>query len=233
MIKINKLKEPSEWTRYRMTPGVDYQSIPELVDSLLEEQGYICAYCMRRIPCQDKLYNNKKNKSSYTVTKESHRIEHIKSRELHDDQKLSYSNMVICCPGHIDTEDHCDRLKGSKDLSFTPIDQSFIDTIKYSSDGTISSTNSQYNKEMNEILNLNTDMLRRNRKELWMEIVTLLQSRRPKGQAWSKKELEPLLRKYSEKYRYYDQDRKKVIYQYHPYCGIVIYNLQKKIQSLF
>lgn len=56
MIKIAKNKEPKEWTEYRNTPGVDYQSIPELVESLLKEQGYICAYCMRRIPHRDKLY---------------------------------------------------------------------------------------------------------------------------------------------------------------------------------
>ena len=38
MILIKKNPEPREWLEYRSTPGVDYQSIPELVDSLLEEQ---------------------------------------------------------------------------------------------------------------------------------------------------------------------------------------------------
>ena len=42
MILITKNKEPKEWTEYRNTPGVDYQAIPELVQSLLKEQGYIC-----------------------------------------------------------------------------------------------------------------------------------------------------------------------------------------------
>ena len=41
MILINKNKEPKEWTEYKSTPGVDYQAIPELVQSLLKEQGYI------------------------------------------------------------------------------------------------------------------------------------------------------------------------------------------------
>ena len=40
MILITKNKEPKEWTEYRNTPGVDYQAIPELVQSLLKEQGY-------------------------------------------------------------------------------------------------------------------------------------------------------------------------------------------------
>lgn len=41
MRKINKGPEPVKWKQYRKTPGVKYQSIPELRDSLLKEQGYI------------------------------------------------------------------------------------------------------------------------------------------------------------------------------------------------
>ena len=104
MIKIAKGKEPKEWTEYRNTPGVDYQSIPELVESLLKEQGYICAYCMRRIPHRDKLY--KKDGIKYVLTDEAHRIEHVLSRDNHPDKKLDYNNMVVCCPGHIGDEDH-------------------------------------------------------------------------------------------------------------------------------
>lgn len=121
MILITKNKEPKEWTEYRNTPGVDYQAIPELVQSLLKEQGYICAYCMRRIPTKDKIY--KKDGVNFVYTNEDHRVEHIKSREQHDDLKLDYTNMVVCCPGHIGAQDHCDRLKGPKDISFSPIDK--------------------------------------------------------------------------------------------------------------
>ena len=127
MILIQKKSEPKEWQEYRCTPGVDYQSIPELVDALLEEQGYICAYCMRRIPHKDRLY--KKDGINYVLTDEDHRVEHIQSRENHDDKKLDYSNMVVCCPGHIGNEEHCDRLKGSKDILFTPLDANFIATL--------------------------------------------------------------------------------------------------------
>ena len=92
MILIQKKSEPKEWQEYRCTPGVDYQSIPELVDALLEEQGYICAYCMRRIPHKDRLY--KKDGINYVLTDEDHRVEHIQSRENHDDKKLDYSNKI-------------------------------------------------------------------------------------------------------------------------------------------
>lgn len=125
---------------------------------------------MRRIPQQDKLY--KKDGKNYVLTQENHRVEHVKCRELHDDLKLEYTNMVICCPGHIGTDDHCDRLKGAKDISFTPLDQQFINTIKYNSDGTIISTNELYNTEINDILNLNTKLLKVNRKAMLTQVIT-------------------------------------------------------------
>ena len=184
MILIQKKSEPKEWQEYRCTPGVDYQSIPELVDALLEEQGYICAYCMRRIPHKDRLY--KKDGINYVLTDEDHRVEHIQSRENHDDKKLDYSNMVICCPGHIGSEEHCDRLKGSKDISFTPLDANFIATLSYKMDGEIVSSNEQYNKEINEVLNLNTPILKENRKNTWeavkKELIALIRVHADEGE---------------------------------------------------
>ena len=228
MILITKNKEPKEWTEYRNTPGVDYQAIPELVQSLLKEQGYICAYCMRRIPQKDKLY--KKDGNNYVLTNEDHRVEHIKSRELHDDLKLDYTNMVICCPGHIGTEDHCNRQKGAKDISFTPLDQQFIDTIKYNSDGTIISTNKVYNKEINEVLNLNTELLKKNRKVMLAEVISKLNVDCKKGKSWDKKTLERYLSKYSEKHP--ENDEEGVKEKYYSYCGIVSCFLQKKLRTL-
>lgn len=224
MILIKKNKEPREWTKYKKTPGVDYQAIPELVQSLLKEQGYICAYCMRRIPSKDKIY--KKDGVNFVYTNEDHRIEHIKSREQHDNLKLDYTNMVVCCPGHIGTEDHCDRLKGAKDISFSPLDQQFIDTIKYSSDGTIISTNEAYNKEINDTLNLNTELLKKNRKAMLIEVITKINVNYKNGKNWDKKILESYLSKYSEKHLEKDEEK------YYPYCGVVSWFLQKKLRTL-
>lgn len=213
MLRIIKNKEPKEWTAYRTTPGVDYQAIPELVDALLKEQGYLCAYCMRRVPCRDK------------ITNEDHHVEHILSRDGHDDKKLEYSNMVICCPGHIGDEDHCDRKKQSQDVSFSLFDGNFISTLSYKSDGEIVSTNEQYNKEINKVLNLNTPLLKENRKKAWEGVKQALINEQG-SKPWRKAVLEKCLGKYkSMKCR----DGKL---QYIPYCGIVIYFLEKKIRQL-
>lgn len=214
MILIKKQKEPDAWLKYRLTPNVDYQSIPELVESLCKEQGYICAYCMRRIPCRD------------NVSNEDHRIEHILSREKHDDMKLDYANMVICCPGHIGTEDHCDKKKGSDDISLTPLDNAFIGTISYTHDGKIKSSNSDYDKELNQILNLNTDLLKTNRRKMIETIVNQIQYYVKKKGNLDKSYLNRMLEKYSNLYT------KKGQAMYHPYCGVAIFYLQKKINKL-
>lgn len=220
MILIKKNKEPKAWTEYRQTPGVDYQPNSELVDALLKEQGYICAYCMRRIPCKDKLY--KSNGRDYVETKEDHRIEHILCREKHDDKKLDYKNMVICCPGHIGDEDHCDRLKGDNDISFSPLDPTFIGTLSYKNDGEILSAKPEFNEEINKVQNLNTPLLKINRKTFHSTVINMIKQKQGE-KPWT----ESVINKYIQKYSSKDKDGKLP-----PYCGIILYYLKKKLVSL-
>ena len=218
MILINKNQEPKEWTEYCSTPGATYKSIPELVDALLKEQGYICAYCMRRIPTKDKLGDK--------FISEDHRIEHIKCRDNYEDLQLKYNNMLICCPGHIGEDEHCDRKKGNRDISFSPLDSAFINTILYSSDGKIVSSNSVYNDEINSILNLNTPFLVLNRKAVLTEVVQKINQVCKKKEKWDKSALNSFLIKY--KYKHNEGNKQK----YYPYCGIVVWYIQKKLKTL-
>ena len=205
MKKILKGKEPNEWTEYRMAPGAQCQAIPELVKSLLEEQGYICAYCMRRIPCKD-------GNSS-----EDHRIDHISCRANNTDDQLNYKNMVICCPGAIEGKFHCDKKKGSSNISFTPFDDVFINSIKYkSSDGEISSTDNQWNQEINEILNLNHDKLKENRLTVLNSTISFLGKK-----SWTQSEIKKEFDKWNSK----DKDGK-----FKPYCGVVLWFLNKRLK---
>jgi len=221
MIKITKNKEPQKWTEFRCTPGVNYQSIPELVDSLLQEQGYICAYCMRRIPHKDRIVGN--DGVNFVLSDEDHRVEHILSRNNHQNKQLDYTNMVICCPGHIGGEDHCDRLKGSRDVTFNLFDEAFIETLSYKSDGEILSSNVQYNKEINEILNLNTPLLKANRKESWTLVKQELIKR---GEQRDRAILNQMISKYS------NMHKRNGKMQYIPYCGMPLFFLKKKVMQL-
>lgn len=210
MIKINKSSEPRSWTEYRHTPGAEYQATQDLKDALLADQGYICAYCMRRIPVSDK------------GTTETARIEHvIPQSELSKEEAMDYGNMVICCPGAIEStafkRSHCDRHKGETRLSFTPFDNNFVNTISYKSDGTIFSTNAQYNEDLNKVLNLNIGLLKANRKAVRDQLITSLGKRE-----WKKADIEKILKLYTEK----DKTGKKK-----EYCGVVINYLTKKLRK--
>lgn len=224
MKKITKSTEPREWTQYKMTPGVEYNAIPELRQSLLKEQGYICAFCSRRIPVKDK------NSS------ETSRIEHLKSRTNHPDLQLDYNNMVVCCPGAIldkfliDNSDkskekkfHCDNLKGENDISFDIFSDSFFSTLSYRSyDGTIKSSNDQYNKELNNILNLNKRLLKINRKSALFGVIKFL-SKKSSRTKWTKIKLQHFLDSY---------ETKNISGEFVPYCDIIIYYLQNKILNI-
>lgn len=216
MILIRKKTEPHKWTLYRNTPGAIYQSQSYLTDSLLKEQGYICAYCMRRIPCKDSLSN------------EDHHIEHIKPRSEYPKNQLDYKNMVIVCPGHMGDDDHCDRSKGNKEMHLSPLNSSVIQTISYEN-GLIKSSNSVWNSELNDILNLNDKVLVKARmttlQTTLQAIITQLNTRKKKNR-WTKDMLQKYLDKYQEKHS--DHGKEK----YYPYCGIVIYYLQKKLTKM-
>ena len=108
--------------------------------------------------------------------------------------------MVICCPGHIGNEDHCDRLKGNRDISFSPLDCNFIATLSYKIDGSIVSSNESYNKEIYEVLNLNTPILKESRKNAWEAVKKELIAQ--KGEKpWNKSILFKYINKYSSKTR--------------------------------
>ncbi len=87
--------EPKSLKKHRDTEGATYQSISGLKESLLNEQGFLCAYCMRSI--------------SFEHGKTG--IEHILSQESHPNKKLDYHNLVAVCNGSYGQNPHCDKTK--------------------------------------------------------------------------------------------------------------------------
>ncbi|MCM1139670.1 MAG: TIGR02646 family protein [Muribaculum sp.] len=208
MIPIVKTKEPNSWTLHRLTPGAKYEATPDLRHSLLTDQGFICAYCMRRI----------EDDGSAT------RIEHVtpQSALASEAERMDYSNMVICCAGDIEGEQHdrthCDRHKGNDLIHFSPLDNYASSTIRYKSDGTIESSDIAIDKNLNTVLNLNVSTLKLNRKSVKDGLVRQLGKKE-----WKKADLEKILVKYTSK----DKDGKFI-----PYCGVVIHYIQKKLRNL-
>ncbi|MGL4852118.1 MAG: hypothetical protein ACRC3Z_05675 [Phocaeicola sp.] len=95
---------------------------------------------------------------------EKTRIEHLLSREKHPERKLDYSNMVLCCDGKINSQFHCDVLKGADDINFNLFTDTFITTLSYGEkSGEIKSSMCCYNDEINRVINLNHKLLKANR----------------------------------------------------------------------
>ncbi len=214
MIKITKKSEPRKWTEIRNTPGITYNNADKdiLRQALLNEQGGLCAYCMRRI--------------NYTLgDTTTTRIEHIKpqSQSLNEgkpEETLAYNNMVLCCDGNTSNDGHfhCDRSKKETPISFTPFEQHVIDTISYSSmDGTIKSSNPDYNNDLNKTLNLNHPILKGNREATIKGLVKALGKKK-----WTRKNLTDKLNHYSTT---------TANGQLQAYCGVIVWYLNKKLKQ--
>lgn len=150
MINIKKAKQPRSLTEYRCQPGANYDDFREKQDvkkSLLIEQGFICAYCMRRIG------------------PDTAQIEHIAPQNPEEGSgdclALDYSNMLAVCDGYKGLEkafQTCDTHKDNKLLKkANPLDENSVNLIKYRTNGIIYSEDSDINDDLNVILNLNCE----------------------------------------------------------------------------
>jgi uncharacterized protein (TIGR02646 family) len=176
----------------------------ETKTALLVEQGYLCAYCMERI------------------SQESVQIEHYIARTSVNppgrNYELQYSNMIGVCPGNEGSppdRQTCDERRGNTQLTVNPLMQWTIDTISYTSDARIVSSDAAINQDLNDTLNLNVSFLRANRKGALDGLKRELQKRKPT------KDWKTLARKYIAKLK---ADRIK-----EPYCGILIHYLEGKV----
>lgn len=220
MIKINKRSEPREWTAFRLTSGAEYEAKPYLVDALLEEQGYICAYCERRIPVRD---------LTGTPGAEDHKVEHVLCREKHPEKEhsMDYQNMVACCPGRCHSgEPHCDTSKGDRDLSFSPVNSDIIDTLSYKNDGEIVSSRDDWNTEINVVLNLNQEFLKENRKYAWLGVIKIINKATPNRK---RALIESTLEKYKQRHPFSYKGKPTTAYK--EYCGFICYMLERRLKG--
>lgn len=206
MILLQKRREPVEWTRKCATDGfTKYEAIPELREALIAEQFGLCAFCMRRIPVKDQ------------AEKETSKIAHLLSRTRHPDQQLNYKNMVAACPGMINGTPHCDKSQESHDITLPLFRRSLQDSITYSSnDGAIKSQVPDWDAEIQNVLNLNNEMLKKNRSETLEGIRSVLD-----GKDWKLAQLKELL-------QHWENPGQDGLLK--PYCGIVIWYLRRKIR---
>lgn len=215
MIVIKKGKEPPDLIAYRKTKYASYENMPKevhevVLESLMREQGYLCAYCMCRIPQKGKFPS---------VT-----IEHWDPQsQTSSDKTLDYRNMLAVCNGnrgcHADKYMTCDARRGNIPLTVNPLDPLTLASVQYTSNGKIFSTDPQIDKDLNDTLNLNCVQvgLAKNRHAALKTMIDEIHKKHPTGDITS----------FCEKLL--DNYQAKPIKS--PYVGILIWWLQKHIHK--
>lgn len=204
---IKKRREPKSLTQYRATPGAyydGYRDKDELLQALMEEQGFICCYCMQGIK------------------PETAHIEHWRSQKLYPDLQLEYKNLLVVCDGnkgYSQKLQHCDQSKRDKEISVDPTKPDCETQVKFSFSGIVYSDNEKIDRELNTVLHLNLQMFQMSRKTILDIAIRNLLAVKTEGK-WSKTFLEKQIRKWES----LGADGK-----YEPYCRVVIYYLEKKL----
>lgn len=158
MREIKKITEPRLLTQYRSSggeyDGSNFTPVKDAIrESLLEEQGYLCAYCMARI------------------TVDTMKVEHWACQSNNSALNLDYNNLLGCCmgsQGERPNNQTCDTRKGAQALKYNPSrPQDHINQIiKYDGQGKIYSTDKVFSAQINTVLNLNKIRLVSNRSHL-------------------------------------------------------------------
>jgi uncharacterized protein (TIGR02646 family) len=160
-------KKNSEDPAYIATyDGLDKKEIDKIKTGLLNEQGWVCGYCMQQI-----------NEDNMSI--EHHCEQTICNGENGTiDRTLDYTNMLAVCAGKRAKEIHCDTKKSQFNsttglpMIVSPWNVAHMATIEYSSTGYVKSTNPIHNGELNKFLNLNTPYLKDLRRKKFRQIFT-------------------------------------------------------------
>jgi uncharacterized protein (TIGR02646 family) len=182
----------------------------KLQDVILEEQGYICAYCNRRIH------------KGLPETDEQLRIEHIEPKSTYPDKTFDYYNLVGACYGDQRENErtvpprslHCDVKKDDNEIpnGLFPTNINCETNILYDIEGMTSSKDNLIDTAINNILNLNCVKLVNDRKNVLFPLIEIE----------TQEEAAIFISAYKEK----DDNN-----QYRPYSGVVI-NFLKNLFDL-
>lgn len=210
MIEIKKQKEPPKLVAHKKKKYATYTNMPmdvhqAVLESLMREQGFICAYCMRKIPQKGK---------EPAVT-----IEHIEAQSSTDIRAaLDYRNMLAVCNGNRGNAENamtCDARRKNVPLTVNPLKPSTLLGIQYKPDGMIFSTDENVNRDLTVTLNLNCNDfgLVDCRRDALQKMLAVLKEKHSSGDI--KLYCAKLLKTYKE-------ESTKI-----PYVGILIYWLEK------
>jgi hypothetical protein len=158
---VAKRSPPDEYQKW-CTPTDDWRPSWGAMDghtkrllqrSLVEEQGYLCAYCMRRISHEPEVHaqgthrpqchvdhviaRSHQQHPTSELSEEVRRRLEISGASL-DDLDIAYGNLVACCPNTDEKRRlECGDLKGDRDLPLTPLDADCEAAFGYTANGLV------------------------------------------------------------------------------------------------
>jgi uncharacterized protein (TIGR02646 family) len=160
MRSISKGREPASLTQHRADIHSGYDNYTakakdELRVALTGEQRGLCCYCMGRV-----------YPSASTM-----KVEHWRCRSHYPELELVYENLLAAClggEGQPEQRRHCDTRKADRDLKFNPAnpEHRVEQRIAFEFDGTITSSDEEFNTQLNVVLGLNLPALRNQRKSV-------------------------------------------------------------------
>ena len=216
---IIKGRPPQELRDFVNTSGASFNGCPcknEWRKTLLEEQGYLCGYTMKRI----------ENNSLTT------KIAHIEARDGTISKDLNHDNVVACCLGNQGKpreEQYADTRQGDKTLKhITPLKLECEQLIKYRETGEIRCADENVRKEILDddrihpkhfsLLNLNHRNLVNGRLGAYDAVKRKL-TNAVKGRDWRPRDIQDWISVYSTR----DADGK-----FKEYCNFVVWRLNKE-----
>lgn len=213
LLKIHKSKGSYEDTQNDKSKIPKITTRTDILKDLLNEQGSICAYCMR------------------SISLENATIEHIvsqnyvdnKGRAIGKEEDTNYDNMLAVCQGNFCLKQtHCDKSRSiyqDKEplLAITPLNKLQMSSIKFTQSGVVYyeklDEKSKINDELNRVLNLNCDGMIEMRGKIIRAIKHTLVKRK-----FNKKFIQKEL-------LYWEKQDSSL----RPYCQVAIFELKKYI----
>lgn len=208
LILIKKRPEPQALTQYRKAnPTATYEDLrqqsvttptgiapgtTEIKEWLLEDQGHLCAYCMRPVKSAEEARIEHYIPQSWSTTPDYHACGASSRCDL------EYSNMLAVCNGYTDltvkegdvkikeglAREVCERVRGNDYLTVNPVDARTVNTIKYNfTTGEISSSDATIAADLSLTLKLNDPYIKDGRRAELEQIRDEL-DKRSKG-SWS------------------------------------------------
>lgn len=197
MKHIIKQHPPKALLDYLQTPNASWEGCPcksEWKKSLLEEQGYICAYTMKRIAEREM------------------KIEHFLPRESYKGHELDHKNTLGVCKGNEGLppeQQYADTRKSNAELlHIDPRDPNCERKLRYRANGEIRIEDPALADELlddparkpahRSILNLNHQDLVDGRRSALEGVKKVLNR---KGKVWRRRDIEDIIEKYDRRNR--------------------------------